>query len=76
MITARHNSCMTAPRKPGRPRSKDRHKPGRQVRIRDVLIRQVDIAAAALAATPPELINRYVREGLQRDGFYKPPGSE
>lgn len=61
-------------KKPGRPRSKDRHKPGRQVRIRQALIVLVDKLAERNATTPPEEINRLVREGLERAGLWPPAG--
>lgn len=63
---------MTPKKKPGRPRSKDRHKPGRQVRIRQALVVQVDKLAERNATTPPEEVNRLIREGLERAGLWPP----
>ncbi len=64
-------------RKPGRPkgRSKDRHKPGRQVRIRAAFLDALDGLARANGTTAPEEVNRAVRELLQREGRWprKPP---
>lgn len=61
--------------KPGRPKSNRPHQPGKPVRIRAVYLPQVEDVAELNGTTVPEEVNRYVREGLQREGKW-PPGDK
>jgi predicted transcriptional regulator len=50
----------------------DRHKPGSLVRVRKALIDQVDKLAERDAATRPEIVNRAVKEYLEREKMWPP----
>jgi hypothetical protein len=63
---------MSNKAKRGRPPKKGGQQPGRPIRIRFPLAGAADKAATAKAETTGELVNRYVREGLERDGFWPP----
>jgi hypothetical protein len=59
----------------GRPkkRSGDRHKPGRQVRVRGAFLPALDALAERNATSTTEEVNRFIRESLERAGLWPPP---
>lgn len=67
-------TCM-ATGKRGRPKKAagDRHKPGRHVRVRAVYLPALDALATRNGTTPPEEVNRALREALERAGLWPPP---
>ncbi len=65
-------TMFTMPDKPKKPRSADRHKPGKMVRIRKVLAAPVEAAAADAALDATEWVNIAIREKLEREGRWPP----
>lgn len=65
-----NNGCMSIPKRDKR--KGDRHKPGRAVRVRLALLPYLDMLAARTASTAPEVVNRAVRELLEREGLWPP----
>ena len=65
-----HNGCMSTPKRDKR--KGDRHKPGRQVRIRSVFLPHLDRLAERNGTTAPEEANRALRELLEREGLWPP----
>lgn len=61
-------ASMTQPKRGRRKRKGDRHKPGRQVRIRAVFLEALDADADHKGLTPPEVVNIALREYLVREG--------
>lgn len=51
----------------------DRHKPGRMVRLKEQLARQLDILVVRNATNTTQEVQRAVREMLAREGLWPPP---
>jgi hypothetical protein len=51
---------------------KDRNKPKKQMRIKEVLLPALGILAKRWAMTPPQVVNLLVRLGLETEGLWKP----
>lgn len=73
MITM--SDMAKAKRDTGDRRKGDRHKPGRQIRVRQALLSALDALAERNATSPPEETNRAIRELLEREGFWPPKSS-
>lgn len=54
------------------PRSSDRHKPSRQMRISEAIAKQLDLLAERNATTAPQEANRIIREALETLGLWPP----
>lgn len=65
-----HNGVMSKPKK-----STDRHKPNRQVRLKQRLVEQLKILSDRDDVSITELANNAVREFLRREGLWPPAGS-
>jgi hypothetical protein len=57
-------------------RGSDRHKPARQMRIHPLLAAQLDVLAERNATTAPQEAHRAIREMLEREGLWPPPGQQ
>lgn len=57
-------------------RSKDRHKPHRMGRVRGRLSRQLELLCERNQTDFTEEVNRAVREMLEREGLWPPPGEK
>jgi hypothetical protein len=63
-----HNGRMAAKKRP------DRHKPSRMVRLKERLAQQLDLLAGRNETSISHEVNQAVREKLQREGLWPPPG--
>jgi hypothetical protein len=54
---------------------KDRHKPAKYIRVKERLAAQLAVLAEIRATDVTEEVNRAVRELLEREKLWPPPGS-
>lgn len=52
----------------------DRHKPGRMVRLKELLAQRLDVLVDRNATNITQEVQRAVREYLERQGLWPPPG--